>query len=171
MKGMKKMETASAVAYFVTLMVKTMMVAAEEAKRCLLKKLEDPTKIMMIPTEATKKHFLEMAESLSEETDNEVKIEKIKILIDILKEKNMMGRGNFSVYYYEPKNGGLSGVISWKGWYLKAPAREVTISFTGDEATLEFYTGTGRYSTFLELPDAQCGMAVSREQEDQLANL
>ncbi len=137
MKRFKKMETVEAVAYFTFLMVR----------------------IMRTATEATKKHFLEMAQSLSEETDQEVKVEKIKILLDILKEKNMMGNGNFSVYYYELGDGSLSGAMSWKGWYHKAPKREVTVSFKGDEAILEFCTGTGKYSTFLELPDEQCQMS------------
>lgn len=145
MKGTKELGGFEAIAYFVGLFARMWQFTA-------MKKNDK-----MLDNTAT--HFAEMAEGLLAETDDETRKEKAKILLDLLKERTG-DKGNLSLYYYE-QGGEIIGVLSWKGSNI--PGRIVTVSFRGDKATLEFCTGTGKYSTFLELPDAGCEMEVAKE--------
>lgn len=145
MKGTKELEGFEAIAYFVGLFVKMWQFTAAKKND------------KMLGNTAT--HFAEMVDSLLAETDEDVRREKIKILLDLAKERVGDSRWDVSLYYYEQGNE-LVGVLSWKG-SNNTPGRIVTVSFKGDKATIEFCTGTGRYSTFLELPDAQCKLVAS----------
>lgn len=147
MKGTKELGTIEAVAYFVSLFAKMWQFTAVKKNDKIL--------------ESTATHFAEMAKGLIAETDDETRKEKAKILLDLLKERTG-DKGNISLYYYEQQRDELVGVLSWKG-FIK-PGRAVTVSFKGDKATIEFCTGTGKYSTFLGLPDAGCGTEVPKEQ-------
>lgn len=127
MEGNLSMSTAKAVAYYADLADKTWLAKPE----------------------STRQLALYMADGLEDETDAEMRVEKAKILLDFLKEETESQKG-FRIEYQDLGDI-VVGELEWRGFHNLN--RFVKIAFTGNEATLEFCTGTGRYSNFLELPE------------------